>query len=72
MNAIIVKGAPTRSTPGILGQEYFDKDTKDRYVCVNVIHKTGKLTGDYDGEYEWVPSSYASSWIVETEMASGE
>lgn len=53
MPKIIGNGAPTSSTPAVLGQEYFDKDSKQVYTCINVTHKQTSITGEMDVETEW-------------------
>lgn len=50
---IVGNGAPTKNTPGILGQEYFDKTSSTTYICVNAKHVTGKRAGESDNIYEW-------------------
>lgn len=51
MPKIIGNGAPTTQTPGVLGQEYFDKDSNTVYTCVKAEHKTDGA--DFDSDYEW-------------------
>lgn len=53
MPKIIGHGAPTSSTPGVLGQEYFDKDAKKVYTCVGVELLPSTVVGDIRGEFEW-------------------
>ena len=63
MSKIIGHGAPTANTPGSLGSEYFDKDSKQVYTCVKSKHKTAFRAGESDNEYEWVVmGGGASSW----------
>lgn len=53
MAKIIGHGAPTSKTFGVLGQEYFDKDSNKVYTCTKVTHKTAYRAGEADAEYEW-------------------
>lgn len=53
MAKIIGHGAPTNKTFGVLGQEYFDKDSNKVYTCTKVTHKTAYRAGEADAEYEW-------------------
>lgn len=61
MAKIIGYGAPTKNTPGRLGQEYFDKSAKTVYTCTNVINKTSLKSGHMDAEYEWANLSGGGS-----------
>lgn len=60
MATIIGRGAPTRNTPGILGQEYIDKNSGHVYKCVKVKHVTGVRTGEADALYDWVQEGTGS------------
>lgn len=64
MAKIIGHGAPTNKTPGSVGQEYLDKDTKTIYTCTNVKCITSMKSGEIDEVYEWTPQGGggASSW----------
>lgn len=52
MAELIGHGAPTKDTLGILGQEYFDRDSNLVYTCTKVTHKTAYLAGEADFECE--------------------
>jgi hypothetical protein len=45
------KGAPTRNTPGFIGDRYIDTDTKNVYKCVFAYKAPFN-----DPEYEWKPT----------------
>ena len=64
MAKIIGHGAPTSKTFGVLGQEYFDKDSNKVYTCTKVTHKTAYRAGEADAEYEWsvIGGGGAASW----------
>lgn len=50
MGIIKGKGAPTRNTPGSIGDRYIDTDTKNVYKCVFAYK-----TPFNDPEYDWKP-----------------
>ena len=65
MAKIIGRGAPTDKTYGILGQEYMDKLTGKRYICIKSATVTSDKAGEADHICEWVEESAgggASSW----------
>lgn len=72
MSKIIGRGAPTKDTPAILGQEYLDKDTGIQYKCTKVNVKPGAISGDAVGEYIWEPDGGASSWNDLADKPFGE
>lgn len=54
MSKIIGSGAPTKTTPAVLGQEYLDKNTNQVYTCINVIHSVANTrSGEFNIETEW-------------------
>lgn len=65
MAKIIGRGAPTSKTYGILGQEYMDKLTGKRYICIKSATVTSDKAGEADHHCEWIEESVgggASSW----------
>lgn len=60
MSKIIGTGAPTSTTPGIVGQEYYDKITKKSYICTDADYEPGDRVGEIDGTYVWEERSGAS------------
>lgn len=55
MPKIIRRGAPNSKTPGVLGQEYLDKDTKKTYICTHVDVEPGDRSGETTATYTWTP-----------------
>ena len=51
MAVIKGKGAPTKNTPGLIGDRYIDTDTKNTYKCVFAC----KIAFN-DPEYDWRPT----------------
>lgn len=46
-------GAPTKKTPGVIGQSYTDLDTKQVWVCADVKHTMDPASLKMISQYEW-------------------
>ena len=53
MSKILGRGVPTEKTYGILGQEYIDTLTGERYICTKSATVTSDKVGEADHRCEW-------------------
>lgn len=77
MAKLLGRGAPTTKTYGILGQEYINELTGERYICTKSTTVTSDKAGEADHRCEWALENSggtggASSWNDMPDKPFGE